>query len=110
MTETVGKLVLRNNYLQTLAISLCQRAGMENMAHQQHLMQQLESRNLLDRQVEDLPDDAAIAERVKTGQPLTRAEIGVLLAYAKIVALDDRYHLGRGVGLVHQPADPQAGL
>lgn len=89
MTSKVAELVLRNNYLQTLAISLSERAGMENMAHQQHLMQQLEARDLLDRQVEDLPDDVTIAERVKSGQPLTRAEMGVLLAYAKIVALDD---------------------
>ncbi len=89
MTEEVAELVLRNNYLQTLSISLTERRGMEDLAHQQQMMQQLERRNLLDRDVEDLPDDAQIAEQMQAEQPLTRAEIGVLLAYAKIVALDD---------------------
>lgn len=89
MTETVSQLVLRNNYLQTLSISLTERRGMEDFGHQQRLMQSLETRNLLDRQVEDLPDDASLAERQASDTPLTRAELGVLLAYAKIVALDD---------------------
>ncbi|EFL88113.1 NAD-glutamate dehydrogenase [Ahrensia sp. R2A130] len=89
MTEDVAELVLRNNYLQTLAISLSELKGEDNLAHQQRLMRSLEDRDLLDRGVEDLPDDMEIAERAKNGTPLTRAEIGVLLAYAKIVALDD---------------------
>ncbi len=89
MTASVADLVLRNNYLQTLAISLSQKRGMEDFAHQQRLMQSLEARNLLNREVEDLPDDALLAERRTLSTPLTRAEIGVLLAYAKIVALDD---------------------
>ncbi|MEE9375347.1 MAG: NAD-glutamate dehydrogenase [Rhizobiaceae bacterium] len=89
MTKTVAELVLRNNYLQTLSISLSQKRGMEDFSHHQRLMQSLEARNLLDRVVEDLPDEAMLAERQKTATPLTRAEIGVLLAYAKIVALDD---------------------
>lgn len=89
MTETVAELVLRNNYQQTLSISLSERRGMEDFAHQQRLMHSLEARDLLDRHVEDLPDDSSMAERHAAAQPLTRAEIGVLLAYAKIVALDD---------------------
>ena len=89
MTDEVADLVLRNNYLQTLAISLSSRRGMEDFAHQQRLMQNLESRDLLDREVEDLPDDTILAERRNSSEHLTRPEIGVLLAYAKIVALDD---------------------
>ena len=89
MTETVAELVLRNNYLQTLSISLTQRRGMEDLPHQQRLMHNLEGRNKLDRAVEDLPDDIIISERQAAGEHLTRAEVGVLLAYAKIVALDD---------------------
>jgi len=89
MTETVADLVLRNNYLQTLSISLTERRNLDDLPHQQRLMQNLESRGRLDRTVEDLPDDLVIAERQASGSALTRAEIGVLLAYAKIVALDD---------------------
>ena len=89
MTENVGTLVLRNNYLQTLAISLCEKQGMDDLAYQTRFMQDLEARDLLDRHVELLPDDAALMERQIAKQPLTRAEMGVLLAYAKIVLLDE---------------------
>ncbi len=89
MTDTVGHLVLENNYRQTLAISLSERRGLDALGEQQRLMQALERRDLLDRTVEDLPEDSALAERRDAAQPLTRPEIGVLLAYAKIVALDD---------------------
>ncbi|MEM9676859.1 MAG: NAD-glutamate dehydrogenase [Pseudomonadota bacterium] len=89
MTDDVADLVLANNYKQTLAISLAQRTGLAELPHQQRMMQSLEDRGRLDRAVEDLPDDAMIAERMARGEPLTRPEIGVLLAYAKIVALDD---------------------
>ena len=36
---------------------------MEDLGFQQRLMQTLEARGLLDRTVEFLPDDAALAER-----------------------------------------------
>jgi glutamate dehydrogenase len=54
-----------------------------------HLMAELEERGLLDRQVEDLPDDAALEARAGGGRGLTRAEIGTLLAFAKIALFDD---------------------
>lgn len=89
MTEEVGDLVLRNNYLQTLAISLTERRGFEDFNFQLRLMQTLERRRLLDRAVETLPDDTAMAERQNSGNPLTRAEIAVLIAYSKLVLFDD---------------------
>jgi glutamate dehydrogenase len=39
--------------------------------------------------VEFLPDDVAIAERTRRGQPFTRPELAVLLAYAKLTLYDD---------------------
>ena len=87
MTDEVAALVLRNNYLQTLALSLAQRRGLEDLGFQQRLMQTLEQRGELDRAVEFLPDDMEIAERLRRQQPLTRPELSVLLAYAKLVAL-----------------------
>ena len=89
MTDSVADLVLRNNYLQTLAISLTERRGMEDFGYQRRMMQQLEADGLLDRFVEDLPDDVGLAERESDSVPLTRAEIGVLLAYAKITLYDE---------------------
>jgi glutamate dehydrogenase len=84
MTDEVASLVLRNNYLQTLALSLAERRGLEDTGFQQRLMQVLESRGELDREVEYLPDDMEIGERIRRSQPLTRPELSVLLAYAKI--------------------------
>ncbi len=89
MTEEVAALVLANNYEQTLSISLTRRRGLADLAHQERFMQALEGRGQLDRVVEVLPSSAALAEREARGEPLTRAEIGVLLAYAKIVLFDD---------------------
>ncbi len=84
MTEEVGRLVLRNNYQQTLALSLAQRRGLEDLGFQQRLMQTLEQRGLLDRAVEFLPDEISLADRRKRNLPLTRPELAVLLAYAKL--------------------------
>ena len=69
MTDEVARLVLRNNYQQTQAISLAQRRGFEDLGFQQRLMQTLERRGLLDRAVEFLPDDVELAERHRRGEP-----------------------------------------
>jgi glutamate dehydrogenase len=89
MTDEVAALVLRNNYQQTLALSLVERRGIEDLGFQQRLMQMLEKRQLLDRAVEFLPSDMEIAERRRRGQPLTRPEVAVLLAYAKLALHED---------------------
>jgi glutamate dehydrogenase len=84
MTDEVGRLVLRNNYQQTLALSLAFRRGLEDLGFQQRLMQTLEQRGELDRAVEFLPDDMTLGERRKRNAGLTRPELAVLLAYAKL--------------------------
>ena len=84
MTGEVARLVLRNNYQQTLALSLAQRRGLEDFGFQQRLMQTLEQRGELDRSVEFLPDDMTLGERRKRNLTLTRPELAVLLAYAKL--------------------------
>jgi len=84
MTEDVGALVLRNNYLQPLSLSLAERRGIADLGFQQRLMQSLERRGQLDRAVEFLPTDTELAERRRRSQPLTRPELAVLLAYAKL--------------------------
>ncbi|HEU5276071.1 MAG TPA: NAD-glutamate dehydrogenase, partial [Xanthobacteraceae bacterium] len=84
LTDDVARLVLRNNYQQTLALSLAERRGLEDLGFQQRLMQMLEARHLLDRAVEFLPEDAELTERRRRNQPLTRPELAVLLAYAKL--------------------------
>ncbi len=89
MTDEVAALVLRNNYLQPLAVSLSERRGMEDFGFLQRLIQTLETRGLLERAVEYLPDDAQLAERRRRMQPFTRPELSVLLAYAKLALHED---------------------
>jgi glutamate dehydrogenase len=89
MTDEIAALVLRNNYLQTLALSLSAWRGMEDFGFLQRLIQILESRGLLDRAVEYLADDIALAERRRRALPFTRPELAVLLAYAKITLYED---------------------
>jgi glutamate dehydrogenase len=84
MTPDVATLVLRNNYLQTLSLSLTERRGLEDLGFLQRLMQVLEAKGELDRAVEFLPEGMEIAERRQRMQPLTRPELAVLLAYAKL--------------------------
>ncbi|WP_299477868.1 NAD-glutamate dehydrogenase [uncultured Roseibium sp.] len=88
MTDEVADLVLRNNYLQTLAISMTELRGLEDFGFQVRMMRQLEQAGHLDRVVEQLPDESTLREMRKAGQLLTRAELGVLLAYAKITLYD----------------------
>jgi glutamate dehydrogenase len=84
MTDEVGSLVLRHNYLQTQAISVAQARGVGALEHQTRLMRSLERAGKLDRALEALPGEEALAERQANQEGLTRPEIAVLLAYAKI--------------------------
>jgi len=87
MTDEVAHDCLRNNYLQTLAISLGARRGLSDLGFQARLMEHLEQSGL-NRDVEDLPSNAEIRVRSQQNQPLTRPELAVLLAYAKIDLYD----------------------
>jgi glutamate dehydrogenase len=106
MTEDVAALVLRNNYLQPLAISLAHMRGLEDLGFAQRLMHTLEAAGELDRAVEFLPDDKEIGERRRRSEALTRPELAVLLAYAKLALhhellqsnVPDDPYLGRELG------------
>jgi glutamate dehydrogenase len=89
MTPDVASLVLRNNYLQTLALSLVEREGANDTGFEIQLMRNLERRGLLDRNVEYLPSDMELGERQAKGYGLTRPELAVTLAYAKLTLFDD---------------------
>ena len=84
MTEEVADACLRNNYLQSLAISLDEQRGLAELGFQTRLMRDLERAGLLDREIEGLPSDSEISERQGLGEPMTRPELAVLLAYSKI--------------------------
>jgi glutamate dehydrogenase len=89
MTDDVARLVLRNNYLQSLALSLTEAKGVADVADERRLMHALEAVGRLDRKVEYLPEDAALEQLERQGRGLTRPELAVLLAYAKLAFHDD---------------------
>ena len=84
MTGEVADLVLRDNYLQTQAISVAESQGPALLDQHRRLMRHLERAGRLVRAVEQLPSDDELAEREAKGLGLTRPELAVLLAYAKI--------------------------
>ncbi len=89
MTNEVAALVLKDNYRQNQALTLMERMSKSRLGSKMHFIQSLESRGLLDRQIEFLPTDAEIAERKLRGQGLTRPELAVVLSYSKLVAFPE---------------------
>jgi glutamate dehydrogenase len=89
MTDEVGELVLKTNYNQTLAISLVEARAPALLEDHARFMRALEAAGLLDRAVEQLPTDEELAERRQGGRGLTRPEISVLVAYAKITVFSE---------------------
>ncbi|HML10923.1 MAG TPA: NAD-glutamate dehydrogenase [Stellaceae bacterium] len=88
MTDDVAGLVLRDNYLQGEALSLAEARGPAALDRQANMIRELEKSGRLDRALEFLPDEAEIAARAAAGRGLTRPELSVLLAYAKM-SLDE---------------------
>ncbi|MBS7792130.1 NAD-glutamate dehydrogenase [Roseococcus sp. SDR] len=84
MTDEVAALVLRDNHLQSVAVTLETRTGVAALPAQAALMTRLEAEGLLDRAQAGLPDAATMAARAKSGDALTRPEIVALLPFAKL--------------------------
>ncbi|MGH8502782.1 MAG: NAD-glutamate dehydrogenase [Gammaproteobacteria bacterium] len=84
MTGEVASQVLRDNYLQSQAISLAASQGVELVGDQKRLIVQLEREGLLNRALEALPPDEELVKRETARAGLTRPELAILLAYGKI--------------------------
>ncbi len=84
MTNEVAALVLRNNYLQSQALSTLELQTRERLPEYQHLIRSLERSGDLNRALEFLPADDELVERRKRNAGLTRPELSILLAYSKI--------------------------
>ncbi|MGH8264878.1 MAG: NAD-glutamate dehydrogenase domain-containing protein, partial [Steroidobacteraceae bacterium] len=84
MTKEVAGLVLRNNYLQSQAVSTLEAQARERLAEHVHVMRALERSGELNTALEYLPNDEAVGERRKAGKGLTRPELAIILSYSKI--------------------------
>ncbi len=103
MKNEVAALVLRNNYLQSQAISTLELHSGTRLPEYSQLMHSLERANELSRALEFLPNDEELAERRKKSLGLTRPELAVLLSYSKI-------WLSKHLLESNVPADPYLSL
>lgn len=88
MTDDVGALVLRDNYLQTQTISIEAADAPAKLAAHGRLIATLEASGGLNRTVEQLPRADELIARAKEQRGLTRPELAVLVAYAKLALFD----------------------
>ena len=88
MTDEVSALVLEDNRLQALALSIAQAGGAQATASHIRLIETLEAGGHLDRKTEGLADSDVLARRAADGRGLTRPELAVLLSSAKLVLQD----------------------
>ncbi|MCK9541003.1 MAG: NAD-glutamate dehydrogenase [Novosphingobium sp.] len=101
MTDEVAGLVLEDNRLQTLALSVAEVGGASATPSLVRLIEMLEERGHLDRRTEGLADGETLLRRAMDGDGLTRPELAVLLSSAKL-ALQD--------ALEHSPLPDDPGL
>ncbi|WP_328298963.1 NAD-glutamate dehydrogenase [Streptomyces sp. NBC_00435] len=92
MTDEVGRLVLRNNYAQNVALANGAAQAPSLLHAQQRFMRRLGRDGLLDRALEFLPNDRQIRELLNNGKGLTQPELAVLFAYTKITVADELIH------------------
>ena len=84
MTDEVGELVLEDNRLQSLALSIAEARGAGGLAGFVRTIEILEASGRLDRKVEGIDASEALLRRSSDGRGLTRPELAVLLSMSKI--------------------------
>ncbi|MCE7795491.1 NAD-glutamate dehydrogenase [Sphingobium sufflavum] len=99
MTDSVARLVLEDNRLQALGLSIAEAGGAADIPAYVRLIDGLVRSGRLDRKVEGLPGDPELMRRAQEGHGLTRPELAVLLATAKLSLQDAIEHN-------HLPDDP----
>jgi glutamate dehydrogenase len=84
MTDEVSAIVLEDNRLQALALSIAQAGGSQATASHLRLIETLEASGQLDRKTEGLAEAEVYLRRAADGRGLTRPELAVLLSSAKL--------------------------
>lgn len=85
MTNDVADIVINDCYRQTQSISVSMSLGAEQLKEYMRFIHALEKDGKLNRELEFLPSDEVLAERMAKGQGLTRPEMAILTAYGKMV-------------------------
>ncbi len=88
MTDDVADLVLADNRLQALALSIAESGGVAALPSMLRLIERFESEGRLDRAVEGLAANDDFMRRIQEGRGLTRPELAVILSTAKLTIQD----------------------
>ncbi|HEY0625728.1 MAG TPA: NAD-glutamate dehydrogenase domain-containing protein [Allosphingosinicella sp.] len=84
MTDEVAAIVLEDNRLQTLALSIAERGGPQALPSQVRAIEILEELGRLNRSVEGLDTNEELLRRAQDNRGLTRPELAVLLSTSKM--------------------------
>ncbi|AEF03142.1 NAD-glutamate dehydrogenase [Alteromonas naphthalenivorans] len=88
MTDDVSRIVIKDCYRQTQSISITEMSGVSLLKEQLRFIHGLEREGQLNRELEFIPSDDEISDRVASDRGLTRPELSVLIAYGKMVLKD----------------------
>lgn len=89
MTDEVGEIVLRENFLQAQTISMSEERSVKMVKELMRFIHWMEKEGKINRKLEFLPTDEELLERLARDQGLTRAELAVLAAYGKMILKED---------------------
>jgi glutamate dehydrogenase len=84
MTDDVAEIVLEDNRLQTLALSIAERGGAGALPPLVRAIEILEESGRLNRAVEGLESNEELLRRAQESRGLTRPELAVLLSTSKM--------------------------
>ena len=84
MTDEVAAIVLEDNRLQTLALSIAERGGAQALPPLVRVIEILEESGRLNRAVEGLESNEDLLRRGQEDRGLTRPELAILLSSAKM--------------------------
>ncbi|MEL7197977.1 MAG: NAD-glutamate dehydrogenase domain-containing protein [Pseudomonadota bacterium] len=88
MTDDVADIVLEDNRLQALALSIGEAGGASAVDSYIGLIERLEDQGALDRKTEGLANSETLKRRAGDGKGMTRPELAVLLSSTKLVLQD----------------------
>ncbi len=84
MTDEVAALTIKNNFRQTQIIDMLSTQAQSHGYEDSRFISHLENSGVLSRELEGLPSDRALKDRLSSlQQGLTKPEISVLLSYSK---------------------------
>ncbi|WP_157951494.1 NAD-glutamate dehydrogenase [Rhodococcus opacus] len=84
LTADILDRVLAHNRAQNTMLSVARAEAAEMAPVHRRMLTTLEGQGLLSREVESLPSDAELEQRITQGGALTSPELGTLLAYVKL--------------------------